>query len=218
MNNIEKLQRVLTRELVEKNVDVIARVESMSIGQEKIKDAFDICIATSVINIDYVFSVNEGGVYQPLRNIKLNTSIDLSGLNSTRDSSQEQDVLAYIVYEHISTLENEIKKEIDKINYENKYVKEARVKVQQQFDNKNKFKGEFGFKGEDLYVTASGNKYMNTPHKPEILVTPDGVKFEDNSPTKPIPLEKINLGSLTLQEKDGKLAITYADGFTRYIK
>lgn len=213
MNNIEKLKRVLTKELVEKNVNIVARVESMSIGQEKIKDAFDICIATSVINIDYVFSVNEGGTYQPLRNIKLNTSIDLSGLNSTQDSSQEQDILAYIVYEHISTLENEIKKEIGKINYENKYVKEARVKVQQQFDNKNKFKGEFGFKGEDLSVTASGNKYMNTPHKPEILVTPDGVE-----PTKPIPLEKINLGSLTLQEKDGKLAITYSDGFTRYIK
>lgn len=207
MNNIEKLKRVLTKELVEKNVNIIARVESMSIGQEKIKDVFDICIATSVINIDYVFSVNEGGAYQPLRNIKLNTSIDLSGLNSTRDSSQEQDILAYIVYEHISTLENEIKKEIDKINYENRYVKEAREKVQKQFDKKNKFKGE------DLYVTASGNKYMNTPHKPEILVTPDGVE-----PTKPIPLEKVLLGSLTLQEKDGKLAITYADGSTRYIK
>lgn len=213
MNNIEKLKRVLTKELVEKNVDVIARVESMDIGQENIKDAFDICIATSVINIDYVFSVNEDGAYQPLRNIKLNTSIDLSGLNRAQDSSQEQDILAYIVYEHISSLESEVEKGIDKINYENKYVKEARVKVQQQFDNKNKFKGEFGFKGEDLSVTASGNKYMNTPHKPEILVTPDGVE-----PTKPIPLEKVLLGSLTLEEKYGKLAITFSDGSVRYIK
>lgn len=213
MNNIEKLKRVLTKELVEKNVDVIARVESMDIGQENIKDAFDICIATSVINIDYVFSVNEGGAYQPLRNIKLNTNIDLSGLNRAQDSSQEQDILAYIVYEHISSLESEVEKGIDKINYENKYVKEARVKVQQQFDNKNKFKGEFGFKGEDLSVTASGNKYMNTPHKPEILVTPDGVE-----PTKPIPLEKVLLGSLTLEEKYGKLAITFSDGSVRYIK
>lgn len=205
MNNIEKLKRVLTKELVEKNVDVIARVESMDIGQENIKDAFDICIATSVINIDYVFSVNEGGAYQPLRNIKLNTSIDLSGLNRAQDSSQEQDILAYIVYEHISSLESEVEKGIDKINYENKYVKEARVKVQQQFDNKNKFKGEFGFKGEDLSVTAS--------YKPEILITPDGVE-----PTKPIPLEKVLLGSLTLEEKYGKLAITFSDGSVRYIK
>lgn len=210
MNNIEKLKRVLTKELVEKNVDVIARVESMDIGQENIKDAFDICIATSVINIDYVFSVNEGGAYQPLRNIKLNTSIDLSGLNRAQDSSQEQDILAYIVYEHISSLESEVEKVIDKINYENKYVKEARVKVQQQFDNKKKC---YVKSIDEIRVSPQNNKYMNTPLKPEVLVTPDGVE-----PTKPIPLEKVLLGSLTLQEKDGKLAITYADGSTRYIK
>ena len=207
MNNIEKLKRVLTKELVEKNMGINAKVESIKIGQDKIKGAFDIRIATSVVSIDYVFYMREHG------KIKLNTKFDLSELDNANDSSQEQDILAYIVYKHISSLETKIKQELDKINYETKYVKEAREKVQKQFDKKNKFKGEFGFKGEDLYVTASGNKYMNTPHKPEILVTPDGVE-----PTKPIPLEKVLLGSLTLQEKDGKLAITYADGFTRYIK
>lgn len=207
MNNIEKLKRVLTKELVEKNMGINAKVESIKIGQDKIKGAFDIRMATSVVSIDYVFYMREHG------KIKLNTKFDLSELDNANDSSQEQDILAYIVYKHISSLETKIKQELDKINYETKYVKEAREKVQKQFDKKNKFKGEFGFKGEDLYVTASGNKYMNTPHKPEILVTPDGVE-----PTKPIPLEKVLLGSLTLQEKDGKLAITYADGFTRYIK
>lgn len=139
-------------------------------------------------------------------------------IDNANDSSQEQDILAYIVYKHISSLETKIKQELDKLDFKNKYIREAKEKVQQQFDNKNKFKGEFGFKGENLYVTASGVKYATTTLKPEVLVTPDGIEFKSESLTKPIPLEKVLLGSLTLQEKDGKLAITYADGSTRYIK
>lgn len=212
MDKIEKIKRVLTKELVEKNMGINAKVESIKIGQDKIKDAFDIRIATSVVSIDYVFYMREHG------NIKLNTSIDLAELDKANDSSQEQDILAYIVYSHINSLEKKIKQELNKLDFNNKYIREAKEKVQQQFDNKNKFKGEFGFKGENLYVTASGVKYATTPLKPEVLVTPDGIEFKSESLTKPIPLEKVLLGSLTLQEKDGKLAITYADGSTRYIK
>src|SRR5699024_9808153 len=107
MNNIEKLKRVLTKELVEKNMGINAKVESIKIGQDKIKGAFDIRIATSVVSIDYVFYMREHG------KIKLNTKFDLSELDNANDSSQEQDILAYIVYKHISSLETKIKQELD---------------------------------------------------------------------------------------------------------
>lgn len=214
MKNIEKLQRVLTRELVEKNVDMVGHINCMKIESEYIETALRPVI-TEKVNVSYLFTLSKNHVFQPDKNIEIYTTLDLSELNKANDSSQEQDILAYIVYGHINSLEEKIWQELDREDYEDKYIKKLQEKVQQQFDNKKKC---YVKSIDEIRVSPQDNKYMNTPLKPEVLVTPDGDKFENNSPTKPIPLEKINLGSLTLEEKDGKLAITYSDGFTRYIK
>ncbi|MEB6232493.1 hypothetical protein [Mammaliicoccus sciuri] len=228
MNNIEKLERILTKELVEKNVDIIARVESIEIKEERITNNV---FHKNITSIHYKFTLNEHGFYKPLLTLDLQTNIDLSKLSRVEDSNQEQDILAYIVYEHINSLENKINQEIDREDYENKYINEVKKKIEKQFDSKNKPKGEFGFKDGNLYV--SGVDYINTPYKPEILVTPDGLEtvVEDDEHKSSIvykgkrtickvekkPAKKINLGSLTLQEKDGKLAVTDKNGLTRFI-
>lgn len=126
-----------------------------------------------------------------------------------------------------------MKEEINQIKELDRLSETVKNKVQKQLDNKNKFKGEFGLKDGNLYVTGSGFKYMNTPHKPEVLITPDGLEtvVEDDEHKSTIkykgkrtiykvekkPAKQINLGSLTLQEKDGKLAVTDKNGLTRFI-
>ncbi|QYG30105.1 hypothetical protein K0O13_08320 [Mammaliicoccus sciuri] len=214
MKNVEKLERVLTRELVLKNFHKTVKINYMRFGRVKIKDTFGYRISHNKVSLDYEFTVKEK---EDIRIAKVSTEIDLSGLDNANDSSQEQDILAYIVYEHINSLETKVKQELDKIDFDSNYIREVQEKVQKQLDNKNKFIGEFGFKDGNLYVTSSGFKYMNTPYKPDVLVTPDGLKLEPLNKTKPIPNEHILLGSLTLQEKDGKLAVTDKNGSTRFI-
>ncbi|WP_323705993.1 hypothetical protein P3U41_06220 [Mammaliicoccus sciuri] len=232
MDNIEKLKRILTKELVEKNVDMVEFISCMDFKRELIESGLT-SILSKIVKVNYLFTLSANNSNQEDKRVEIHTTIDLSELDKATDSSMEQDILAYIVYGHINSLENEIKQELDRMDSDSNYISEVQEKVQKQLDNKNKFKGEFGLKDGNLYVTGSGFKYMNTPYKPEVLVTPDGLEtvVEDDESKSSIvykgkrtickvekkPIEQVKLGSLTLQEKDGKLAVTDKNGSTRFI-
>lgn len=232
MKNIEKLERILTKELVEKNVEIVRSVQKLEINSEKIRGMYGNTYLSGIYIIKYLITLNEEG-YHPFRNMKVELSIDLTDLNNSKDSDEEKELLAILIQNHIEELEKKIKSQIDIEDYQIKYELEVTKKVQQYFDSKNKFKDEFGFKDGGLYVTCSGFKYMDTPYKPEVLVTPDGLGtvVEDDEHKTSIeykskrincklekkPAKQINLGSLTLQEKDGKLAVTDKNGSTRFI-
>lgn len=215
MKNIEKLEKVLTKELIEKNVEIVRNVQKLEIDRELIKGTFGITYSDYIYNLKYLITLNEEG-YQPFRIMEVELSIDLADLKHSKDSEEEKELLAILIQEHLEKLEDEIKYQIKQLDYQNSYAREVREKVQNYFDSKNKFKDEFGFKDGNLYVTGSGAKIMNTPYKHEVLETPDGLKLGEPI-IKPIPSEKILLGSLILQEKDGKLAVTDKNGSTRFI-
>lgn len=270
MNNIEKLERILTRELVQENIEIVRHVQKLEINSEKIRGMYGNTYLSGIYIIKYLITLNEEG-YHPFRNMKVELSIDLTDMNNSKDSDEEKELLAILIQNHIEELEKKIKSQIDIEDYQIKYELEVTKKVQQYFNSKNKFKGEFGFKDGNLYVTSSGFKYMNTPykpHKPEVLVTPDyletiveddehktSIEFKGkriNCKLEKKPAKQINksldnfkegydklvdeffpenknvvkntnvarvmkLGSLTLQEKDGKLAVTDKNGSTRFI-
>lgn len=215
MKNIEKLERILTKELVEKNVEIVRYAQKLEISPANVSCMYGVTPSDYKYNINYLITLNEEG-YQPFRNIDVELSIDLSGLKDSKDSEEEKELLAILIQEHLEKLEDKVKYQIKQLDYQYSYVREVKEKVQQYFDSKNKFKGEFGFKDGNLYITGSGVKIMNTPYKHEVLETPDGLKIGEPI-IKPIPSEKILLGSLTLQEKDGKLAVTDKNGLTRFI-
>ena len=232
MKYIEKLERILTKELVEKNVEIVRHVQKLEITPLIISGMYGYTSSDYKYNIKYLITLNEEG-YQPFRNIDVELSIDLSDLKGSKDSDDEIELLVLYILNHIEELEDKIKQQIKQLDYQNSYVREVQEKIQKQLDNKNKFIGEFGFKDGNLYVTSSGFKYMNTPHKPEVLTTPDGLEtvVEDDEHKTSIeykhkqincklekkPAKQINLGSLTLEEKDGKLAVTDKNGLTRFI-
>ncbi|WP_323709482.1 hypothetical protein [Mammaliicoccus sciuri] len=232
MKNIEKLERILTKELVEKNVGIVRNIQKLEISPESIWGAFGITCSDYIYDIKYLLTLNEEG-YQPFRNIDVELSIDLSDLKDSKDSDDEIELLVLCILNHIEQLEDKIKQQIKQLDYQNSYVREVKEKVQKYFDSKNKFKDELGFKDGGLYVSCSGFKYMDTPYKPEVLVTPDGletvveddehkstIEYKDkriNCKLEKKPAKQINLGSLTLQEKDGKLAVTDKNGSTRFI-
>ncbi|WP_239705048.1 hypothetical protein [Mammaliicoccus sp. E-M24] len=212
MKNIEKLEKVLTKELVGENVEIVRYVEKLEINPKLIKGAHGLTYSNYIYNLKYLIALNEKGY----RNMEVELSIDLADLKHSKDSEEEKELLAILIQEHLEKLEDKIKYQIKQLDYQNNYAKEVSEKVQNYFDSKNKFKGGFGFKDGNLYVTGSGAKIMNTPYKHEVLETPDGLKLGEPI-IKPIPSEKILLGSLTLQEKGGKLAVTDKNGSTRFI-
>lgn len=232
MKNIEKLERILTKELVQENIEIVRHVQKLEIIPVNVRGMYGNTYLNDTFEIKYLITLNEEG-YQPFRNMKVESSINLSDLNNSKDSDKEKELLAILIQHHIEELENIIKSQINIEDYQINYELEVKNKVRKYFDGKNKFKGEFGFKNGNLYVTGSGAKIMNTPYKPEVLVTPDGLEtvVEDDEYKSSIeykgkrincklekkPAKQINLGSLTLQEKDGKLAVTDKNGSTRFI-
>lgn len=229
MDNIEKLKRVLTKELVGENVDIIRYVEKLEINPANISGMYGNYLLNDTFKIKYLIALN----VEEYRNMEVELSINLIDIKKSKDSEEEKELLAILIQEHLEKLEDKVKHQINKIDFQNNYVNEVTEKVQQYFDSKNKFKSEFGLKDGNLYVTGSGFKYMNTPYKPEVLVTPDGLETvveDDESKTSIVykgkrtickvekkPIEQVKLGSLTLQEKDGKLAVTDKNGSTRFI-
>lgn len=232
MDNIEKLKRILTKDLVEKNVDMVEFISCVNFKREIIEGGLT-PILSNIVKVSYLFTLSTNNGNEDDKRVKIHTNIDLSELDKATDSSMEQDILAYIVYGHINSLETKIKQQLNKIDFDSNYISEVQEKVQKQFDSKNKFKGEFGFRDGNLYVTAPYVGIKNTPYKPEVLVTPDGLEtiVEDDEHKSTIkcegkrticklekkPIEQIKLGSLTLEEKDGKLAVTDKTGSTRFI-
>ena len=233
MDNNEKLQRILTKELIEKNIEIVRSVQKLEISYARVTGRYGgYTFSDYKYNIKYLITLNEKG-YQPFRSIDVALSIDLSDLKKSKDSDDEKELLALYIQNHLEQLEDKIKEKIKQLDYQNKYVREVKEKVQNYFDGKNKFKDELGFKDGGLCISCSGFKYMDTPYKPEVLVTPDGletvveddehistIEYKDkriNCKLEKKPAKQINLGSLTLQEKDGKLAVTDKNGLTRFI-
>lgn len=216
MKNIEKLEKVLTRELIEKNVDIIRSVQKLEIIPELIRGAFGITYSDYIYNIKYLITLNEEG-YQPFRNTEVELSIDSADLKQSKDSEEEKELLAILIQEHLEKLEDKIKYQIKQLDYQNNYAREVREKVQNYFDGKRGMKKLYFNENSNISISRKGINYVNTPLKSEILVTPDGVEFGSEPLIKPISLEKVLLGNLTLQEKDGKLAVTDKNGSTRFI-
>ena len=232
MNNIEKLERILTKELVQENIEIVRHVQKLEIIPVNVRGMYGNTYLNDTFEIKYSITLNEEG-YQPFRNMEVESSINLSDLNNSIDSDKEKELLAILIQHHIEELEDIIKSQINIEDYQINYELEVKNKVRKYFDGKNKFKDELGFKDGGLYVSCSGFKYMDTPYKPEVLVTPDGLEtvVEDDEHKSTIeykgkrincklekkPAKQINLGSLTLQEKDGKLAVTDKNGLTRFI-
>lgn len=232
MENIEKLKKVLTNEFIEDSVKQDLQDMTISISPLLTKGGIgkSVTVIENKFKIEYTFYVKNGDGGKP-HTINLVSHLDLKALEEV-DKNTEADVLANIIFNEIKFVETRMQKELVKINNTERLSKTVKEKVHEQL-NKNKFKGEFGFKDGNLYVTGSGFKYMNTPHKPEVLVTPDGletvveddkhkstIKYKDkriNCKVEKKPAKQINLGSLTLQEKDGKLAVTDKNGLTRFI-
>lgn len=233
MKNIEKLKKVLTNEFIEDSVKQDLQDMTISISPLLTKGGIGktATVIENKFKIEYTFYVKNGDGGKP-HTINLVSHLDVNELELADDSEQEADVLANIIFDEIKFVEKRIQEELVKINNTERLSKTVKEKVHEQL-NKNKFKGEFGLKDGNLYVTGSGAKIMNTPYKPEVLVTPDGLEtiVEDDEHKSTIkcegkrticklekkPIEQIKLGSLTLEEKDGKLAVTDKNGLTRFI-
>lgn len=233
MNNIEKLKKVLTNEFIEDSVKQDLQDMTISISPLLTKGGIgkSITVIENKFNIEYTFYVKNGDGGKS-HTINLVSHLDLNELELADDSEQEADVLANIIFDEIKFVEKRIQEELVKINNTERLIKTVKEKVYEQLNN-NKTQDKLSLNDSGLYVTSSGFKYMNTPHKPEVLVTPDGLEtvVEDDEHKSTIkykgkrinckvekkPIEQINLGSLTLQEKDGKLAVTDKNGSTRFI-
>lgn len=212
MKDIEKLERILTRELVEKNVEIVRHVQKLEITPLNISGMY----GYTLYNIKYLITLNEEG-YQPFRNMDVKLSIDLADIKQSKDSEFEKEWLAIIIQNHLEKLEDKIKQQIKQLDYQNSYVREVSEKIQKYFDGKRSVKKLYFNDNSNISVNRKGINYVNTPLKSEILITPDGVEFGSEPLIKPITLEKVSLGNLTLQEKDGKLAVTDKNGSTRFI-
>ena len=217
MKNIEKLERILTKELVEKNVEIVRNVQKLEISHARVSGMYGgYTFSDYKYDIEYLLTLNEEG-YQPFRNIDVELSIDLSDLKDSKDSDDEIELLVLCILNHIEQLGDKIKQQIKQLDYQNSYVREVKEKVQKYFDGKRGMKKLYFNENSNISLSRKGINYVNTPLKSEILVTPDGVDFESEAIIKPILLEKVLLGNLTLQEKDGKLAVTDKNGSTRFI-
>lgn len=217
MKNIEKLERILTKELVEKNVEIVRNVQKLEISHARVSGMYGgYTFSDYKYDIEYLLTLNEEG-YQPFRNIDVELSIDLSDLKYSKDSDDEIELLVLCILNHIEQLGDKIKQQIKQLDYQNSYVREVKEKVQKYFDGKRGMKKLYFNENSNISLSRKGINYVNTPLKSEILVTPDGVDFESEAIIKPILLEKVLLGNLTLQEKDGKLAVTDKNGSTRFI-
>lgn len=217
MKNIERLERILTKELVEKNVEIVRNVQKLEISHARVSGMYGgYTFSDYKYDIEYLLTLNEEG-YQPFRNIDVELSIDLSDLKDSKDSDDEIELLVLCILNHIEQLGDKIKQQIKQLDYQNSYVREVKEKVQKYFDGKRGMKKLYFNENSNISLSRKGINYVNTPLKSEILVTPDGVDFESEAIIKPILLEKVLLGNLTLQEKDGKLAVTDKNGSTRFI-
>lgn len=217
MKNIEKLERILTKELVEKNVEIVRNVQKLEISHARVSGMYGgYTFSDYKYDIEYLLTLNEEG-YQPFRNIDVELSIDLSDLKGSKDSDDEIELLVLYILNHIEQLEDKIKQQIKQLDYQNSYVREVKEKVQKYFDGKRGMKKLYFNENSNISISPKGINYVNTPLKSEILVTPDGIDFGSEAIIKPIPSEKILLGNLTLQEKDGKLTVTDKSGSTRFI-
>lgn len=217
MKNIEKLERILTKELVEKNVEIVRNVQKLEISHARVSGMYGgYTFSDYKYDIEYLLTLNEEG-YQPFRNIDVELSIDLSDLKYSKDSDDEIELLVLCILNHIEQLGDKIKQQIKQLDYQNSYVREVKEKVQKYFDGKRGVKKLYFNENSNISLSRKGINYVNTPLKSEILVTPDGVDFESEAIIKPILLKKVLLGNLTLQEKDGKLAVTDKNGSTRFI-
>ncbi|GAB1611585.1 hypothetical protein HB162lentus_02290 [Mammaliicoccus lentus] len=217
MKNIEKLERILMKELVEKNVEIVRNVQKLEISHARVSGMYGgYTFSDYKYDIEYLLTLNEEG-YQPFRNIDVELSIDLSDLKGSKDSDDEIELLVLYILNHIEQLEDKIKQQIKQLDYQNSYVREVKEKVQKYFDGKRGMKKLYFNENSNISISPKGINYVNTPLKSEILVTPDGIDFGSEAIIKPIPSEKILLGNLTLQEKDGKLTVTDKSGSTRFI-
>lgn len=217
MKSIEKLERILTKELVKRNVEIVRSVQKLEINPARVSGMYGgYTFSDYKYDIKYLFTLNEEG-YQPFRNIDVELSIDLSDLKGSKDSDDEIELLVLYIQNHLEQLEDKIKEQIKQLDYQNKYVREVSEKVQNYFDGKRGMKKLYFNENSNISINRKGINYVNTPLKSEILVTPDGVEFGSEPLIKPVPLEKVLLGNLTLQEKDGKLAVTDKNGRTRFI-
>lgn len=216
MKNIEKLERVLTKELVQENIDIVRYVQKLEIFPLSISCMYGYTFSDYQYKIKYLITLNEEG-YQPFRNMDVELSIDLSGLKDSEDSDDEKELLVLYILNHIEKLEDKIKQQIKQLDYQNSYAREVTDKVQEYFDGKRSVKKLYFNDNSNISVNRKGINYVNTPLKSEILVTPDGVEFGSEPIIKPISLDKVLVGNLTLQEKDGKLAVTDKNGSTRFI-
>lgn len=216
MKNIEKLERILTKELVKENIDIVRYVRKLEISPANVSCMYGVTPSDYKYNINYLITLNEEG-YHPFRNIDVELSIDLSDLKDSKDSEEEIELLVLCILNHIELLGDKIKQQIKQLDYQNSYVREVKEKVQKYFDGKRGMKKLYFNENSNISLSRKGINYVNTPLKSEILVTPDGVDFESEAIIKPILLEKVLLGNLTLQEKDGKLAVTDKNGSTRFI-
>lgn len=236
MKNIEKLEKVLTKELVGENVEIVRYVEKLEINPELIKGALGLTYSNYIYNLKYLIALNEKGY----RNMEVELSIDLADLKHSKDSEEEKELLAILIQEHLEKLEDKIKYQIKQLDYQNNYAREVSEKVQNYFDGKRGMKKLYFNENSNISISRKGINYVNTPLKSEILVnpaevliTPDGLEtvVEDDESKSSIvykgkrtickvekkPIEQVKLGSLTLQEKDGKLAVTDKNGSTRFI-
>lgn len=216
MKNIEKLERILTKELVQENIEIVRHVQKLEIIPVNVRGMYGNTYLNDTFEIKYLITLNEEG-YQPFRNMKVESSINLSDLNNSKDSDKEKELLAILIQHHIEELENIIKSQINIEDYQINYELEVKNKVRKYFDGKRGMKKLYFNENSNISISRKGINYVNTPLKSEILVTPNGVEYGSEPLIKPIPLEKVLLGNLTLQEKDGKLAVTDKNGSTRFI-